>query len=228
MGGPTPAPEKKGAVPVVRPPLTEKQQAALAKAQQATEDLANAQRLAQIVNLHISGLSLGQIGAQIGATADEVDRMIQSDAARYVKTQPQLRVFVRNYVSGKYSELLAAIWDDAVDMTTNQKLTVQGFDRKLASQDRAIKILERMAKLHGAEAPTQTEVKVESAPEAVDKLVQALSMARGQGYDPSIFDIVDVEVVEEVVAQSHEALQESSDRVGDPSDDPDEDGFQKP
>jgi hypothetical protein len=222
---PANAAAKKAAVPVVR---TARQEAALAKKAKADADLAAATRLAQIVNLHIAGMSLGQIGAEIGATADEVDRMIQSDAARYVRTQPQLRVFVRNYVSGKYSELLAAIWDDAVDMTTNQKLTVQGFDRKLASQDRAIKILERMAKLHGADAPTQTEVKVEAAPEAVDKLVQVLSMAQGHGYDMSVFDVVDAEEVHEVADEAAAALKQSSEHVGDVDPANPDGGFQKP
>lgn len=165
-------------------------------AKQALER-ANAQRLAQIVNLHIAGMSLEQIGTQIGATAEEVDRLLSQDAQRYVRSQPALRQFVRNYVSGKYTKLLDAVWDDAVAPTSSANITANGFDRKLASQDRAIKILERMARLHGAEAPTQHEVQMDAAPEAVERLVSALSAGQGLAYDDSIFDVVDAEVVHE-------------------------------
>lgn len=202
---------KGNALPMVRTPQTK---AAAKKAEAAALATANAQRLAQVVNLSIAGYSLSAIGAAIGATPEEVDRMLQQDATRYVRSQPQLRVYVRNWVSERYSKLLDAVWDDAVDMTPNQKITANGFDKKLASQDRAIKILERMAKLHGADAPTQSEVKVESAPEAVEKLVQALSRQQGIGYDTDIFDIVDAEVVHDAVEQSHEATVESGEEVG--------------
>lgn len=179
-----------------------------------TQAQAAAARLAQIVNLHIGGYSLAQIGASIGASADEVDRMLAQDAQRYVRSQPALRVYVRNYVSERYSKLLDAVWDDAVDMTPQGKITVQGFDKKLASQDRAIKILDRMAKLHGADAPTQAEVKVEAAPEAVEKLVHLLSQSQGLGYDMDIFDVVDAEVVHDAVAQSESATLDASEMVG--------------
>lgn len=209
-------PANKGkAVPVV---LTPQQKAAAtrkkAKAEKDRLEKAAAVQLAQIVNLHLAGYSLADIGASIGATADEVDRRLSQDAARYVRSQPALRVYVRNYISERYTQLLDAIWKDATDMTP-QKLSVNGFDKKLASQDRAIKILDRMAKLHGAEAPVQSEVKIEAAPEAVEKLVAALAAGRGLGYDTSIFDgeIVDAEVVHEAVEQSHAELEVSGNRV---------------
>lgn len=224
---------KKGAVAVRRatpPPLTKAQQAKLDK--QAL-DQANAVRLAQIVNLHIAGLSLTDIGNSIGASADEVDRMLQRDAARYVRSQPALRVYVRNYLSEKYSALLEAVWEDATDTDppptgagSKGGVSALGFDKKLASQDRAIRILDSMRKLHGADAPIQTEVKIETAPEAVEKLVSALSAAQGRGYDTSIFDdptIVDAEVVHEAHSQSEVALNEAADRVGDVDPDDPED-----
>lgn len=166
---------------------------------------ASAARLAQIVNLHIAGMSLSDIGAAIGATADEVDRMLAADAQRYVRSQPALRTYVRNYISGKYTTLLEAVWDDASDKNARNKLE---------AQDRALRILDKMAKLHGAEAPTQAEVKVEAAPEAVEKLVQVLSQAQGFGYDTSIFDVVDGEVVHEATEQSAAALEVSGNAVG--------------
>lgn len=147
----------------------------------------NAAQLAQIVNLHIAGFSLSDIGASIGASADEVDRILQNDTARYVRTQPALRTYVRNYVSGKYNELLHAVWDEATD---------KKHPAKLENQDRALRILDRMAKLHGADAPTQTEVKVEAQPEAVENMVKVLAAAQGVGYDDTVFDIVDAEVID--------------------------------
>ena len=83
----------------------------------------------------------------------------------------------------------------------------------LEHQDRALRILDKMAKLHGAEAPVQSEVKVESAPEAVEKLVSALAAQQGLGYDVGVFDVVDAEVVEDAVSQSADALGVAGDEV---------------
>lgn len=146
-----------------------------------------AAQLAQVVNLHIAGFSLADIGAAIGATPDEVDRMLHDETARYVRTQPALRTYVRNWISREYKELLDTVAPAAKD---------PAHPKMLDSQDRALRILDRMAKLHGADAPTQTEVKVEAQPEAVENMVKALAAARGQEYDEDIFDI---EIVEESV-----------------------------
>lgn len=170
------------------------------KAEADALEKANAQRLAQIVNLHIGGYSLAEIGASIGATGAEVDRMLNQDMARYVRNQPALRVFVRNYVSERYSKLLESVWEDAVDRDSRVQLE---------KQDRAIRILDSMRKLHGADAPVQTEVKVEAVPEAVEALVQALAAGQGYGYDTDVFDV-------EVISDSAEAaLVEASEHVGD-------------
>jgi excinuclease UvrABC nuclease subunit len=214
---------KKNALPVVR---SAKQQAAAAKRAEraaeeaelrAAQDAAKAQaaRLAQVVNLHIAGYSLADIGASIGATAEEVDRMLAQDTQRYVRNQPALRTYVRNYISGKYTKLLDTVWDRATDATHQENLE---------AQDRALRILDRMGRLHGAEAPLQKEVHIEAAPEAVEKLVNALAQGQGLGYDDSIFDIVDGEVVEEAVTQSEQALEDSSEAV-EHEQDGDGDGF---
>lgn len=206
--------------------LTPAQKTARTKARQKAERdalvKADEVRLAQIVNLMLAGLTPAQIGLEIGASADEVEQMIMRDAQRFIRTQPALRTYVRKWISGKFTELLDAIWDDATEKTSNSKITANGFDRKLASQDRAIKILDRLAKLHGADAPTQTEIKVEAAPEAVDKLVAALAASQGQGYDVSIFDVVDGEVVHEAAQQAGLAL-EVSGNSADFQEDSDED-----
>lgn len=206
-------PKPKGnAVPVVR---SAKQQAAAikrAEAQRVADDLraqadakkAQAARLAQIVNLHIAGHSLADIGASIGATEDEVDRMLAADTQRYVRNQPALRTYVRQYISGKYTELLDTVWDRATDDTHAENLD---------AQDRALRILDRMGRLHGAEAPLQKEVHIDAAPEAVEKLVNALSQSQGFGYDASVFDIVEAELVEDAVEESHAALEAASDAV---------------
>lgn len=175
-----------------------------AESPEQTAAAQSAARLAQIVNLHIAGYSLSQIGAAIGATADEVDRLLQADAARYVRSQPALRVYVRNWVSERYTRLLEAVWDEATDKTHREKLE---------NQDRALRILDRMTKLHGAEAPVQSEVKVEAAPEAVEKLVQALAAGQGLGYDTSIFDVVDAEVVHDAHDEAVTALDAASEAV---------------
>lgn len=204
---------KKRATPVTR--SEKKTQAALKRKEQLEQklaDKANAAQLAQIVNLHIAGYSLAQIAESIGATAEEVDRRLANDVQRYVRSQPALRVYVRNWVSERYSKLLEAVWNEATDRT---------HVGKLENQDRALRILDRMAKLHGAEAPAQAEVKLESTPEAVDRLVQVLSAAQGVGYDMNIFDVVDAEVVEDVVAEADRQLELSSNAVEEPTDDDD-------
>ena len=205
-------PVKKGAAPLKR---TKKQIAAQAKraeADEAAKELAiqqgaqkaRAAQLAQIVNLMIGGYSLTDVAASIGATVPEVERMLAEETQAYVRTQPALRTYVRNYVSGTYTKLLDAVIDEATDKTHPQKLE---------NSLQAVRILERMARLHGADAPTQSEVKIEAAPEAVDRIVKALAAQEGLGYDESIFDdpdIIDVEVVHDSVEQSAAALEASS------------------
>lgn len=168
-----------------------------------------AARLAQVVNLHIAGFSLAEIGAAIGASADEVDRMLQQDVSRYVRTQPALRAYVRNWISAKQTKLLDAVWDQAVDPHHRQQLDYQ---------DRALRLLNAMQKLHGAEAPVQAEIKVEAAPEAVDAIVQRLSAVQGLDYDADIFDgeIVDADLVHDAADQSQAALEVSGNAVDEP------------
>jgi multidrug efflux pump subunit AcrA (membrane-fusion protein) len=218
------APEPKGkAVALVRTPS---QQARLAKkqAERAAEaDLAQAQsaaqataaRLAQIVNLHIAGYSLAQIGASIGASADEVDRLLQNDAARYIRNQPALRTYIRNWVSERYMKMIEADYPMATDPTHRDKLE---------NQDRVMRMLDRMAKLHGAEAPTQTEVKVEAAPEAVEKLVNALAAGQGLGYNMDIFDVPESDI-HEAVEQTHDAVVVSGNAVEQPQEGDPGEGF---
>jgi hypothetical protein len=208
---------KGSAVPVVRTPAQKAAQArANAKAQAQALAQTNAVRLAQIVNLHIAGFSLADIGAQIGATPEEVDRLITSDAARYVRNQPALRAYVRNWISSKYMKMIEADWDHASDESASDKLE---------HQDRVMRMLDRMAKLHGAEMPTQSEVKVDAAPEAVERLVNALANGKGLGYNADIFDVVDAEVVHEASDEMAEATEVSGNAAGQPQEgDPDE-GF---
>lgn len=210
---------KKG-VKQVGKDLTPAQQEAVEARKAAQEkkrlERAEQQQLAQIINLHIAGYSLAEIGTAIGATAEEVDKMIQGSSTRYIKNQPALRAYVRNYVSGKYTALLDTVWDQATDKTD---------PRMLEAQDRAMKLLNNMAKLHGAVAPEQKEITLDSTPEAVERLVNVLAAQRGQGYDMDIFDgeVVEGEVLSETVHQAAEqsakALEVSGNRVED-GDDP--------
>lgn len=203
------AKKKKGAKPAVV--LTDEQREAhdravaeqKAEAQRQQLEKANAVQLAQIVNLHLAGYSLAEIGLTIGATEREVDRMLTKDTARYIKNQPALRTYVRNFISSQYMDLLAPVLPKAKDPSD---------PLFLESQDRALRTLDRMAKLHGAEAPVQKEITIESAPEAVEKLVAALADRSGLGYDESIFDedVMDAELVDDAVAESHAALEAAS------------------
>lgn len=189
---------KKGAKALER---TAAQQAAVSLAAAQTAAQSQAQRLAQIVNLHISGMSLAQIGLAIGATEAEVDRMLTNETARYVKNQPALRTYVRNYISAKYSGLLDAVYEQATDKSHKQQLEYV---------DRAQRVLAQMGRLHGAEAPTQSEVKVEATPEAVDALVQRLAAGEGLGYDTDIFDVEYSEETAETIHEAHEAAEEAT------------------
>lgn len=210
-------PGKHKAVPVVR---TQAQVRAAARAEAKAEAMAlekaNAARLAQIVNLHIAGFSLAEIGASVGASADEIDRLLTNDTARYVRNQPALRTYVRNWISKKYMTMIEADWDEATDKNSSEKLE---------NQDRVMRMLDRMAKLHGAEMPVQSEVKVEAAPEAVEKLVQALAAGQGLGYDESIFDVVDAEVVSEASDEIGTALAVSGNAVENRQEGESDDGF---
>jgi len=211
-----PVPNKGAALPVVRSKKQQEAAARRAEAKAEADELraaqdaarAHAARLAQIVNLHIAGFSLAEIGASIGATGAEADPVRSADMQRYVRSQPALRTYVRNYVSGKYTALLEAVWDEATDKTHAEKLE---------NSAQALRILKEMSRLHGAEAPVQSEVKVESAPEAVEQLVSRLAAAQGLGYDMDVFDSVATTVpgtvVHQAVEQSDRALQAASEAV---------------
>lgn len=206
---------KHKAVPLVRTAkqvaVSEKAAAEAAiKAEEAAAALAAqtaARRTAQIANLLISGHTFESIGAQIGSTAQEVEAMLNADSTRYIRSQPALRQWVRRWASGKYSELLEAVWDQAVDPKHREQL---------AYQDRARPLVEKITKLHGAEAPTQAEVKVEAAPESVQKLVDAIAASQGMGYDIDIFDdadIVDGDLVADTAAGELEAAQVADHKI---------------
>lgn len=191
--------------------LTPAQKAAKTKAEKRQKEQAlarvEAQRLAQIVNLYIAGYSFDAIGAATGHTAAEIDRMLAKDTARFVKNQPALRNFVKSWISERYTTLLDTSWPIATD---------ERHPKMLEAQDRALKVLDRMAKLHGAEAPSQTEVKVETAPEAVEALVQRIAAQQGYGYDMTVFDETAVfDTVAEVVDGEvvHEAAQQNAKRL---------------
>lgn len=162
-------------------------------------------RLAQMANLHMAGMSLTEIGAALHATPDEVDRMLSQDAARYVRSQPQLRQWTRRYLSGKYTELLGVNWEDATNVESKVRFE---------AQDRALRTLDSLRKLHGADAPVQTEVKIEAAPEAIDAIVTALAAQEGLAYqDPTAFDVVDADVVYEAVQQTAVAEIEAAEQI---------------
>lgn len=173
-------------------------------AERETAAKAAAARLAQVVNLTIAGFSYEEIGAQIGATPAEIEQMLERDAARFVRSQSSLRTWVRKFVSGKYLGMLDSVYEEAVDKQNKDQLEYQ-----LA----AVRVLERMTKLYGADMPTQAEIKVEAKPEAVERLVQQLAAGEGLGYDTSIFDTVPGEVVHEAAAEAPAALEAASREV---------------
>lgn len=217
QAAPTASSGKKKAVALVRTKAqVEAAERASEKARLDAQVKQDAVRLAQIVNLHLAGFSLADIGAQIGATADEVDRMLTQDAARYVRNQPALRAYVRNWVSSKYMTMIEADWPEASDPNAKERLE---------NQDRVMRMLDRMAKLHGAEVPSQSEVKVDAAPEAVERLVAALAAGQGLGYDANIFDVVDADVVEDAVTESARALEVSGNHAAQPQEGEPDDGF---
>lgn len=162
-----------------------------------TRAKAAASRLAQVVNLVIAGHSFDEIGASIGASADEVEKMLNTDVDRFVRSQSSLRVWVRKFISDKYLGLLDSVYDQAKDDTNKDQLEYQVA---------AVRVLERLGKLHGAEMPTQAELKVEARPEAVEKLVAQLASGAGLGYDVSVFDTIPGEVVHDAAQASPAAL----------------------
>lgn len=217
VSGNPPKPKIKGQ-PLQR---TAKQQAAIERAAEKraeAEDLARQQSeadavaatQAQLANLVIAGFSFEQIGASIGASPAEVERMLNESSARYVRTQSSLRIWTRNYLSGQYAKMLEVDMPIATDPNRADMLE---------HQDRAIRILSQLAKLHGAEAPSQSEVKVETAPEAIEKMVERLSRERGTGFDLEVFDLDDDDIVEineaaaSAPAQSLAALERASAEV---------------
>jgi hypothetical protein len=193
---------KKGrAIPLRRPPEVV---AAQEKAVELDDAKDGAQRLAQVVNLMIAGHSLADIGASTGMSEAEMDRMLNADMTRYVRNQPALRTYVRNYLSSKYTSLLDAVWDDATNKTSKVRFE---------AQDRAVRVLKRLEDLHGAAAPTQTEIKIETTPESVEAVIKALAAGQGLDYDDGIFDTVPGTVVHSAAADATNQLAVSGNAV---------------
>lgn len=162
-------------------------------------------RVAQMANLHMAGMSLEEIGNALGATVEEVEQMLNSDMNRVIRNQPQLRQWARKWLSGKYTQLLDVNWKDATDVESKVRFE---------AQDRALRTLDSLRKLHGADAPTQTEVVVDAAPEAIDAIVNALAKQEGLAYqDPTVFDVIDVEQVHEAAEQTAVAELEAAEII---------------
>lgn len=199
------------ALPATRPPKAGKNPETITdrtalpgSAQAQATSRVEAVRLAQMVNLHIAGFSLAEIGDAIGATEAEVDRMLTRDVGRYVRSQPALRVYVRNFISEKYLGLLEGVYSQATDKTNKDQL--EFFDR-------AARVLSQMQRLHGAEVPAQSEIKVDAAPEMVQTMVEALAKQQGLGYTVDIFDDIEEADVIEAHDLAVEALEASGEAV---------------
>lgn len=187
---------------------TARQQAVTKKAAaaQAAQDLreadkAAAQQLAQMVNLVISGHSYASIGAAIGKSADEVEEMLVRESGRYIRTQPALRAYARTLISEKTAGLLEATYPQAVDTSRRDQLDYVSSVQKT---------LRDLARLHGADAPTQAEVTVAASDETVEALVTRLAQNQGLAYNDDVFDLDDDdvhEVVDGIVEHSHAALE---------------------
>lgn len=162
-----------------------------------------AQRLAQIVNLQIAGYSLAQIAAGSGTTVAELERLLTKDTGTFVRTLPAMRAHARSRISGELHAMTEAVREMALNPTKIVEIDGEAVevanDRMLDAQDRMLRNVKELAKLYGAYAPTQTEVKIENAPEAVERLIQKIAEAEGLGYDSSVFDddIEDAEIVED-------------------------------
>lgn len=201
-------PKNKGPATALKRSAAQKKASAAAVARQEAQDLreldkAAAQQLAQIVNLTIAGHSYAAIGASIGKSADEIEQMLTQSAGAYIRTQPALRVYVRNFINEKMTGLLDAVYTEA---------TTPGHKEKLEHSAQALRILKEMAHLNGAAAPVQSEVKIEASDETVEALVASLSQGKGLSYDTDVFDLdeADVEEVHQAHEQTVRALEESS------------------
>lgn len=170
-----------------------------------TADVVAAQRAAQVANLLIAGYSYEEIGASIGATAQEVEKMLTGDVARYIRTQPALRQWTRRWLSGKMTGLLEAVYDQAVDPTHRDQL---------AYHDRARATLKDLAKLHGAEAPTQVEVEMPNVTDAVQQVLDKVAASQGLAYDVDVFDL-DPEDITEMTEHEAKALEAATQEVDD-------------
>lgn len=170
-----------------------------------TADVVAAQRAAQVANLLIAGYSYEEIGASIGATAQEVEKMLTGDVARYIRTQPALRQWTRRWLSGKMTGLLEAVYDQAVDPTHRDQL---------AYHDRARATLKDLAKLHGAEAPTQVEVEMPNVTDAVQQVLDKVAASQGLAYDVDVFDL-DPEDITEMTEHEAKALEAAEQEVDD-------------
>lgn len=209
--------EAKGrALPATRTPKVGKNPANITKrtavpgsAQAEATGRVEAARLAQIVNLHIAGYSLAEIGESIGMTAAEVDRILNQDVARYVRSQPALRVFVRNFISEKYLGLLESSYPQATD---------KGHEKQLEYYDRVLRTLQQMGRLHGAEVPSQSEVKVDAAPELVQAMVDSIAEKQGLAYDLDVFDDIEEADIVEAHEEAKAALADASEMVGEGDD----------
>lgn len=141
------------------------------------------------VKLRLAGASPGEIAEHLGyVNGRAAQRAVETALARTVPDEK--RDHMRQLLSGRLDTLLRAVMGKA----RNQKHPDQ-----LSAVRAAVAIIDRQAKLHGADRPTEIAVYTPMASE-IEQFVAAINAAK-MGALPEEADIVDGEVAEDSEGQ---------------------------
>ena len=107
------------------------------------------------LNLRKYGASWTEVAQTLGYPTARAALVAVEKSLEKENGSAETKAFVRRLISEQFDMLLAAIMPDAIAVLTDEDGQRIPNEAALPFIDRVIKILERKAKLHGADAPTE-------------------------------------------------------------------------
>lgn len=138
------------------------------------------------ITLRRSGATWDEIAEVLGFPTGHHCQLATEKALQKALDNPEGRAFMRKLAGDRLDRLLRSVWKDSIN---------EGSPTHLASMDRALKIIDRQAKLHGLDAPTEYVVSTPTAAE-IERWVSEVSGAgTKQIEEADIFGVIEGKVV---------------------------------
>lgn len=130
------------------------------KSKTGRQKLLRRQRMKECVQLRIAGLTYAEIAERLGIGETTAYEAVKDALEWYAKDTEQEAKRLKEIQSARIERLILAVWPQAVK-------------GHMAAVDRVVRLLDRQAKLHGLDAATRHDLKVDG--EAIVFTVDASS-----------------------------------------------------